>query len=130
MTAQPVSQVVCGHQPTRSEAISCWIIMTLKENLQILGNGIVKAIFQKPMHTQHKELFFFDQSISNPLVYGLTNSHCQNFENWGENDTQHVLSIICDAWNCESNAFGYSLADYDSRLDFPQGKPSKSAWDV
>lgn len=89
-----------------------------------------EGYFSKAHAHPAQGIVFFDQSISNPLVYGLTNSHCQNFENWDENDTQHVLSIICDAWNCESNAFGYSLADYDSRLDFPQGKPSKSAWDV
>lgn len=82
-------------------------------------------------HLSHpaQGIIFFDQAFSNPLVYGLVNGYAAKHSHWSMNKTEHVLDQICDAWNCETNANGYTLANYDSRQDFPIGVPSKSSWD-
>ena len=93
------------------------------------GSWTREGYFSKTSAHPAQGIILLDQSLSNPLIYGLTNSYSQTFTDWDERDTEHVLGIVCDAWNCESNAYGYSLAHYDSRIDYPEGEVSKSAWD-
>lgn len=75
-------------------------------------------------------IIFFDQSLSNQLIYGLNNNHCAEHDDWSTDDTYGVLYALCDAMNDRSNALGYNLAHFDSRTDFPVNSPSKSAWDT
>jgi len=86
--------------------------------------------FSKANAHPAQAIVFFDQALSNQLIYGLINEHGTQFDGWEKDDTEHVLSIICDAWNFESNENGFDIAHYDSRIDFPESKPSKSSWDV
>lgn len=58
-----------------------------------------EGYFTKAKSHPAQGIVFFDESLSDSLVYGVTNTHAQKFENWDEDDTRHVLSIICDAWN-------------------------------
>ncbi len=62
---------------------------------------------------------FVDRGMSDTLVYGLTNPMVEDHEDWTQDDTELVLSTLCDVWNDDQNSYGFNLAHHDSLDDFP-----------
>ena len=93
------------------------------------GQWQYEGFFTEAKSHPAQAIMFFDQGLSNPLIYGLINNYSAEHINWSREDTEGVLHVLCDAVNDRSNAYGYKLANYDSRIDYPKGAESKSAWD-
>lgn len=89
-----------------------------------------EGYFAKSQGHPAQAIMFFDEGLSRPLIYGLINDFCTQHTNWSRDDTEGVLFALCDAINDRFNAYGYSISNYDSRIDYPDGDTSKSAWDM